>query len=325
MQALDRAGFDPFLASALRVFDKGGDKATQDRLIKASAEQVKTLIQDLRTDPPDIWFTYHCYYKAPDLIGPEVSEALGIPYVISEPSISTKRQDGPWSSFAILSDKAIAAADRLFWTTNRDRPALEEAGYSAKMMQLPAFLNMGPAVRPKEAHDPLRLLTIAMMRTGDKLESYRRLAAALVHMARDWHLTIIGDGPARDRVERMFAPHAARVEFAGAIDNPFDIAAAYNEADVFVWPGVGEGVGMVYLESQAAGVPVIAEDHAAQRDLIVTPLATPDRPMEFADLIVQVAEDREEHGPRVRSHVEHRHSVEAASARLQLLLKGLIG
>ena len=34
----------------------------------------------------DLWFTYHCYYRKPDWLGPIVSCALDIPYGISEAS-----------------------------------------------------------------------------------------------------------------------------------------------------------------------------------------------------------------------------------------------
>jgi glycosyltransferase involved in cell wall biosynthesis len=32
----------------------------------------------------------------------------------------------------------------------------------------------------------------------------------------------------------------------------------YRSADIFVFPGIQEGLGMVYLEAQAAGLPVVA-------------------------------------------------------------------
>jgi len=31
---------------------------------------------------PWVWFTYHIYYKAPNWLGPRVSAALGIPYIV---------------------------------------------------------------------------------------------------------------------------------------------------------------------------------------------------------------------------------------------------
>ena len=38
------------------------------------------------------------------------------------------------------------------------------------------------------------------------------------------------------------------------------IAEVLAGAHLFVWPGIGEAIGMVYLEAQAAGLPVIACD-----------------------------------------------------------------
>ena len=41
----------------------------------------------------DLWFTYHCYYRKPDWLGPIVSRALGIPYVIADAGIVVPEAD----------------------------------------------------------------------------------------------------------------------------------------------------------------------------------------------------------------------------------------
>ena len=127
LQALARAGFDPTCVSRLRTLDMAGDPASQARLRAGAEVEATRLIGEMAAAPPALWFTYHCYYKAPDLLGPTVAEALGIPYALSEASVSPKRHHGPWAGFAALSDAAITRADRLFWTTARDRPALSRA------------------------------------------------------------------------------------------------------------------------------------------------------------------------------------------------------
>ncbi len=49
----------------------------------------------------DLWFTYHCYYRKPDWLGPAVTKALGLPYVIAEASHAPRRtQDRPGSAIA---------------------------------------------------------------------------------------------------------------------------------------------------------------------------------------------------------------------------------
>jgi len=324
LAALEMAGFAPRTVSDLRLLDKSGDAEVQAALTKVARAEADRLIAELAPDPPALWFTYHSHYKAPDLVGPAVSAALGLPYVISEPSISPRRRSGPWAGFAAASEAAIARADRLFWTTGRDRPELEAAGHGAKMTHLPAFLDPGPEPRHAPHDGAGRLLTIAMMRPGDKLESYRRLAAALQRLDSDWHLDIHGDGAARAKVEAAFAPLAPRVTFHGATHDPAILRAACEAADLFLWPGVGEGVGMVYLEAQAAGLPVIAEAHATQRELVAGPLVPPDDPDAFAAAIRAAAADRAAGAAAARAQVLAHHSIDAAAAILRDTLTELV-
>ena len=291
-----------------------------DLMAKASAE-ITRLTASLREKPPALWFTYHCHYKAPDLVGPDVARSLGIRYAISEPSISPRRRDGPWSDFACASEAAIAAADQLFWTTERDRPALEDAGHASRMTHLPAFLDPGsdPPAR-KDTHQ-LRLITVAMMRKGDKLESYLRLARALRELDPPWVLEVIGDGEARSDVEDAF--RGLPVQFHGQEDDPARLRAALQGSDLLVWPGVGEGVGMAWLEAQAAGLGVIAEAHPAARSLVgAGVLCPPDNARAFAQAIANA--DPAALSPRARAHVVQRHSLDAAAVQLGTELRALI-
>jgi len=241
LAALARAGFDATCVSRLRTLEMTGDASAQ-AWIRAEAEaEASRLIGDFAASPPALWFTYHCYYKAPDLIGPAVSTALGIPYAISEASVSPRRRDGPWAGFATLSDAAITRADRLFWTTARDRPGLESAGHGAKLVHLPAFLDPGPATAPHAAGTTLHLLAVAMMRPGDKLESYRRLAAGLAKLGGDWRLTVIGHGAAQAEVLALLAPFADRVTHIGSVTDPTLIRPHYEAADLLVMGAKGRG------------------------------------------------------------------------------------
>jgi glycosyltransferase involved in cell wall biosynthesis len=325
MQALALAGFSATCVSRLRTLDMSGDPAVQAGLRTEATAETARLIDELTPRPPALWFTYHCYYKAPDLIGPAVADALAIPYVIAEASISPKRLGGPWAGYAASAQAAIDRADRLFWTTTRDRPALEAAGHGAKMIHLPAFVDPGPKSGLRPAGGPLTLLTVAMMRPGDKLESYRRLAAALAQLPGDWQLKVVGHGAARDAVLALLAPCSDRLILIDDIDDASLIRPHYEAADLFVWPGVNEGVGMVWLEAQAAGLPVIAEDGPAARAVIGGGgLSPPDDPAAFATAIIEAAANRLVLGRAARIHVEAHHSLDAAAATLKISLKALL-
>src|SRR3977135_2231917 len=96
LDALRGAGHSPFVASRLRSYDGAGDPLRQTRLRAIGEGGARRLLRQWRTQPaaaPDLWFTYHLYYKAPDWLGPAISTALGIPYVVAEASHAPKRAD----------------------------------------------------------------------------------------------------------------------------------------------------------------------------------------------------------------------------------------
>ncbi len=130
---------------------------------------------------------------------------------------------------------------------------------------LPPFLDPGPFAAPIDRTsyaDRVNLVTVAMMRPGDKTRSYAFLAEVLATLPSSlpWHLTIIGDGPERLGVERLFGGiPAGRLTWAGE-RGPDEVASLFASADLYVWPGFGEAYGIAYLEAQAAGLPVLAMD-----------------------------------------------------------------
>jgi glycosyltransferase involved in cell wall biosynthesis len=69
-------------------------------------------------------------------------------------------------------------------------------------------------------------------------------------------------------VHAAFAPLGDQVRFHGMIEDRTVLARFYREADLFVWPGVGEAYGAVYLEAQAHGLPCVAGDNGGVPDVI---------------------------------------------------------
>ena len=211
----------------------------------------------------DIWFTYHCYYRKPDWLGPLVSSALGIPYVIAEASHSPRRAQGSTRLGHRATERALAAADLVLTLNPRDLAGVRSRLRSgARQVLLAPFIDVRPfaAARRRRRADneaPV-LLAVGMMRTRDKLESYRVLAEAFGCLGqRPWRAVVVGDGPARREIESLMAPFGAHVRFAGA-KGPQELAALYASADLYVWPAINEAYGMAFLEAQAAGLPVVA-------------------------------------------------------------------
>lgn len=76
-----------------------------------------------------------------------------------------------------------------------------------------------------------------------------------------WHLTLVGDGPLKSKLEKEFASYGlqGKVSFSGAI--PYSKRAeAFAGKHCFVLPSRWDGWGMVVPEALASGLPVISTD-----------------------------------------------------------------
>lgn len=235
-------------------------------LERQARQQAARLIAHWRALSPrhperfDLWFTYHCYYRKPDWLGPIVSRALGIPYVIAEVSHAPRRAQGSTRLGHRAVERSLAAADLVLTLNPRDVAGVaSRLRPGGRQVRLAPFIDAAPFRSPAHGpNDPPVLLSVGMMRTRDKLESYRVLARAFALLKdRPWRAVLVGDGPARPEIEALMAPLGERVRFAGAVPRE-KLPALYASADLYLWPAINEAYGMAFLEAQAAGLPVVA-------------------------------------------------------------------
>jgi glycosyltransferase involved in cell wall biosynthesis len=341
MKALAVAGFAPELASRISSYDGAGDAQRQVALREAAEAEADRLVAGWRLAPaqarPRLWFTYHVYYKAPDWVGPRVSSALGIPYVVAEGTRAPKRAGGPWALGHRGCEAALDAAHIIYIMNAVDRPALDAGRPSGQqLIDLPPFIETGEHVDhdgDRGLSDVPHLLTVAMMRPGDKLASYRLLAAALEQIVPlPWRLTLVGDGAARAEIEALFAPFGDRIAMKGAINDAAALAALYAQADLFVWPAVNEAYGMVFLEAQAAGCPVVAGAFGGVPGVVkdgeTGVLTTPGDIDVFASAIATLLaapERRRSMGCAAREFLVRERSLDRAAAILRNSLSPLMG
>jgi glycosyltransferase involved in cell wall biosynthesis len=346
LRALASAGQPVELASRLRSYDRSGDPVRQRRIEALGGRLAARLMRRYRASaaPPCAWLTYHAYHKSPDWLGPAVTTALDIPYLLAEASFAPKQAGGPWARGHAASERAIRQADVVLVLTARDAPCLTPLiAPPAELRRLPPFLDPRPyqaAAAERNHHraslaarfgldsEQPWLLAVAMMREDVKRDSYLLLAEALGRLReRSWQLLVVGDGPARPEIEaalKRLGP--GRVAFAGAVPEAA-LAAHYAAADLYVWPALREAYGLAMLEAQAAGLPVIAGRDGGVADVVrdgVTAFLTAPRdPASFAlatDRLLADAELRRAMGLAAGRFVADERSLRQAAATLAAAL-----
>jgi len=340
IEALGLAGHEVTLASRLRSRDGTGDAVRQQRLTALGAKLARRYLR-WADPPPELWFTYHLYDRAPDHLGPPIARALGIPYVVAEASLTPSRAGGPWAAGHDSVVAALRQAAAIIGLNPADRAGVLTVLPDARRYHaLPPFLDLRPFAAPIDRIsvassldlDPGQpwLVALAMMRSGVKLESYRALAAALTPLTdRPWQLLVIGDGPARPEVAAALAPFGRRARFTGAVE-PDAVPRLLGAADLLVWPAIGEAFGMALIEAQAAGLPVVAGESGGVASLVadgVTGLLAPLGDAAALGLRIAALLDdpvrRRAMGAAARTRVAARHGLEDAARGLDAILQAV--
>lgn len=346
--ALTLAGHEVELASTFRSWDGQGDPERQRRLALLGARLATRTLKHLRARQarPELWFTYHVYHKAPDHLGPFLSKAMGIPYAIAEASSGEKQATGRWALGWASSVAAISGADLVLGLNPADDEGVMGLLPDSRVLyRLAPFLDARPfaaaALDRTRQRDSLSkhyrldpatpwLLSVAMMRPGDKLASFRLLAEALAPLRdRSWQWLIVGDGSAAAAVRAAVAPLGSRVRYLGKLDR-CSLPAIYAASDLYVWPAIGEAWGMSLLEAQAAALPVIAGNvggvAAVVADGETGVLVRPHDTIALALAIEMLLDDphRRVRMSKAASHrVASRHDLRAAASSLSTALGSL--
>lgn len=334
VRALTSLGHEVSVVSEMRSFMRSSEMrdVLDANMADADREIERIAAEHSGLSAPDLWFTYHPYYKAPDLLGLKLAQHFGIPLINAEASYSSRRNIGIWrTSQEMLLDSLRHAAVNLCFT-RRDRDGLKAAVPEARLELIAPFIDSAPYLQRTPAPEPGRLVTVAMMRPGDKLSSYQALAESLCLIQHlPWTLSIAGDGECRPEVERAFAPLGLeRIEWLGALQQE-DIAELLSRGSMFLWPGHGEAYGLAYLEAQAAGLPVVAEAIAGVPEVVEhdrTGLLTPpgDRHA-FADAIGHLlsdAETRSRLAKEARIFATGERSISGAAESLRRILRRIL-
>ena len=287
-------------------------------------------VRKLSSQGAELWFTYHSYYKAPDLLGPSVAAKLNIPYVIFQGIYSTKRRRR-WVTKPgfYLNQNALQRADHVFANKSVDLLNLKRLLPAGRVSYvapgiIPAEFSFDEQARCEfrrlwNAGEEPVIFSAAMFRADVKTEGLTwviRACGELLRRGLNFRLVIAGDGRKKEQLQYMADQQApGRVSFIGKIERA-EMYRCYSAADLFVFPGIRESLGMVYLEAQSCGLPVVAFRNAGVPEAVQdgkTAILVPMYAMEpFAAAIEQLITDknlRQQMGFAAKSYVREFHDL----------------
>lgn len=262
------------------ILPRNGQVSTQDTPPKVHQLQARSgrlafalhALRAVRQDGPfDVVFCGHLY-MAP--LAAVISKLTGTPVWLQIHGIEAWQRPSLLQRWAAEHAHFVTAVSRhtrrLFLTWANCSPE--------KVRVLPNTVDerFTPGAKPVtlldryNLHGKKVLLTVSRLAASEGYKGHDRVIRAVANLRRshpDINYVVAGDGDDRPRLEQLTheLDVAEQVHFIGHVpDN--DLPDLYRAADVFVMPSTGEGFGIVFLQAQASGVPVIGGDSDGSRD-----------------------------------------------------------
>lgn len=309
--------------------------------IPLEIERARRLARRLR---PQVWLTYHSYYKAPDVLGAQCAPTWGIPYAIFQGVYATKyRRRLKTAPGFYLNRHALLRADTVLTNKRRDHTNLRRLLPESRLHYIAPGIRLEGLRSDRQAVEPLRqtwgagdlpvILTAAMFRPDVKTEGLARVIKSCGRIARRglrFKLIICGDGMMKAPLQRLARDQLGDwVHFAGQV--PRDrMRHYYHNADLFVFPGIQESLGMVFLEAQSAGLPVVACDGWGAAEVVRRDrtglLSRPGDWERFEHNIARLLTEtslRSDMGRAAARHVARHHDLDRNYQRVETLLQRL--
>ena len=213
------------------------------------------------------------------------------------------------NSFRILREK---------WALSPDKMVIMTPG-----VDVDHFRPDSVTPKPHEWEGRINILTVGRLQRRKGQDMMIRALPALIEKFPNINYAIVGGGSDRAMLEELASTLGVeeKVQFLGELDDD-EMVACYRHCDLFALPNrrVGnddEGFGMVLLEAQACGRPVLAGASGGTRETldegVTGVLVDCTAPENIADAVIEMLENPAElvkMGKAGRQHVENHFSWE---------------
>jgi len=167
--------------------------------------------------------------------------------------------------------------------TRKVEKALRGYGVKAPIRIVPSGIDLGQhsITISREEREQLRqalgigtdsfvLLSLGRLGIEKNLDTVIRFFAAAHKERKDLMLLIVGDGPARDSLEKLCKELdlGEAVRFTGMVD-PSQVHRYYKLSDAFVCASTSETQGLTFVEATANGLPLLCEEDPCLEDVLI--------------------------------------------------------
>jgi glycosyltransferase involved in cell wall biosynthesis len=231
--------------------------------------------------------------------------------------------------YGAMVKKSLVLADRIICIDNHDKDmVVSEYSLSDKKVQvIPIGIELSDFSARRGCHDPFTFGVVSRLSREKNVEVIIRAVKGVLESGKKFRLAIFGDGPERERLERLAGQMGLgnHVAFHGWIPEP---AAAFAAIDCLLMFSDTEGTPRAILEAGEKGVPVIARAVGGIGELVQDGktgylVNTQDELREKMTRIVDFPHESIEFGNGARRFIEARHSIHTEIGALKALMKSV--
>jgi glycosyltransferase involved in cell wall biosynthesis len=243
------------------------------------AEEAARLVAAYRSDaPPDIWLSCLVSNESVDGLGPTVSAAVGIPYVLVQPRVGDDsggaiRDACAGADGIIIFSSGRAGSIRRYLTERPERlvtlrPFVDIRRLAGGMLSKPNRRATWATKLRLPGETPW-IIAAGPMTTERHLASFQTVARAMSPLSNlPWNLVVAGSGSQSEVVADLFR-HLPRARYRQVpMATGDELFALLLAGDLFLWPSVDEDYAITALEAQAAGLAVVAAKSSGMLDVV---------------------------------------------------------
>lgn len=157
---------------------------------------------------------------------------------------------------AHLTDKMVAVSER----TKKD---LERIGVRKEIKVIPNGIDFGEIEMIKASEEESDIIFAGRLIKEKNVDVLIKAVKLVRKEIPDIKCMIIGDGPEKSKLEKLNSDLKMdnNVRFTGFLEDYDDVISYMKSSKVFVLPSTREGFGIVAMEANACGLPVVTVNH----------------------------------------------------------------